>query len=162
MQPLKMPRSEVSTITEHKNLGPVLSDRSDDRLVTHNFALSEKAKQPRPIGPDPIPQIRIICKGRLVSLSTAEIEFIESAANYVEVHAGGSTYKVRSTLKQFLNRLSPTIFVRIHRCTIVNLSHVKRCRAIRRGDSLLTLHNGRELVVSRKHKEAQNALRALA
>ena len=164
MQPLKVPRQgrfETSTISAQSNLNPFLGDRSDGRFAANNPDHSNKVTQPRPPSADPTAQLRIVCKGRLVSLATAEIEFVHSAANYVEVHAGGLRYRVRSTLKQFQTRLSPMNFVRIHRCTIVNLKHVKNCRPIRRGDSLLTLLNGRELVVSRKHKEAQEALRAL-
>lgn len=164
MQPLKAPRPvrfDAPAISSQKNLDSFIGDRGDSRFGARDLALADKVTQFRP-APDPAGQLRIVCKGRLVSLSPAEIEFIHSAANYVEVHAGGLRYRVRSTLKQFHTRLSPTSFVRIHRCTIVNLMHVKNCRPIRRGDSLLTLLNGRELIVSRKHKEAQMALRALA
>lgn len=164
MQPLKAlrpSRFETPAISTQKNLESFIGDRSDSRFGVKELALTDRVAQLRP-APDPAGQLRIVCKGRLVSLSPAEIEFINSAANYVEVHAGGLRYRVRSTLKQFHARLSPTSFVRIHRCTIVNLKHVKNCRPIRRGDSLLTLLTGRELIVSRKHKEAQTALRALA
>lgn len=163
MQPLKVPRPsrfETPTISAQKTLAPFVRDGSDGRFVANN--LTDKFTEFRPSSADPTTQLRIVCKGRLVLLAAAEIEFINSAANYVEVHAGGLRYRVRSTLKQFQSRLSPMTFVRIHRCTIVNLKHVKNCRPIRRGDSLLTLFNGRELVVSRKHKEAQTALRSLA
>ena len=165
MQPLKVPRParfETANISPQKTLEPFVGDRNDGRFAANNLALADKVTQLRPSSQDSTPQLRIVCKGRLVSLSPAEIEFINSAANYVELHAGGLSYRVRSTLKQFQARLNPVSFVRIHRCTIVNLRHVKSCRPIRRGDSLLTLLNGKELVVSRKHKEAQNALRALA
>ncbi|HWY71761.1 MAG TPA: LytTR family DNA-binding domain-containing protein [Terriglobales bacterium] len=165
MQPLKVPRPirfETPTIPAQKDFQPFVNDRGNSGFVTPTLAIADRVTQFRPAIADPGGLLRIVCKGRLVSLIPAEIEFIKSAANYVEVHAGGLRYRVRSTLKQFQTRLNPTTFVRIHRCTIVNLRHVKNCRPIRRGDSLLTLLNGRELVVSRKHKEAQNALRALA
>ena len=165
MQPLKVlrpTRFDTPTISTQKDLESLIGDRSDNRFGgSRDLASSDKVAQFRP-APDPAGQLRIVCKGRLVSLSPAEIEFVHSAANYVEVHTAGLRYRVRSTLKQFHTRLNPASFVRIHRCTIVNLKHVKNCRPIRRGDSLLTLLNGRELVVSRKHKEAQVALRALA
>ena len=162
MQPLKMTRFDVSSIAETKNFGAVVANRSDDRAFTPSFAQSDKSKQLRQVSADPSSLVRIVCRGRLVSLPASDIEYVKSAANYIEVHASGLSYRVRSTLKQFQNRLSPANFVKIHRCTIVNLNFVKNCRPIRRGDSLLTLQNGRELVVSRKHKEAQNALRTLA
>lgn len=136
------------------------SDGGNGGFAVNNIAFTDKVAQFR--SNDPGALLRIVCKGRLVSLTPGDIEFIKSAANYVEVHAGGLRYRVRSTLKQFQTRLSPASFVRIHRCTIVNLRHVKNCRPIRRGDSLLTLVNGRELIVSRKHKDAQTVLRALA
>ena len=162
MQPLKITRFDVSGVSEQRNLGAVLTNRADDRTFAQNFAPSDKSKQLRQGNPDATSLVRIVCKGRLVSLPASDIEFIKSAANYIEIHAAGLSYRVRSTLKQFHNRLSPANFVKIHRCTIVNLNFVKNCRPIRRGDSLLTLRNGRELIVSRKHKEAQNSLRALA
>jgi len=164
MQPVKAirpTRFETPSISTQKDLESFIGDRSDNRFGTgRDLPSPDRIAQFRS-APDS-GQLRIVCKGRLVLLSAAEIEFIHSAANYVEVHASGLRYRVRSTLKQFHTRLNPASFVRIHRCTIVNLKHVKNCRPIRRGDSLLTLLNGRELVVSRKHKEAQMALRTLA
>ena len=165
MQPLKAPRPirfETPTIPAQKDIQPFVNERGNSGFVTSSLTIADRVAQFRPASADPGGLLRIVCKGRLVSLSPAEIEFIKSAANYVEVHAGGLRYRVRSTLKQFQTRLNSASFVRIHRCTIVNLKHVKNCRPIRRGDSLLTLLNGRELIVSRKHKEAQNTLRALA
>jgi two-component system LytT family response regulator len=57
---------------------------------------------------------------------------IRSCENYSElVLADGSTLLVLRTLKSWEQSLPETLFVRIHRQTIVNLSHVK---AITRGD----------------------------
>ena len=165
MQPLKAPRPtrfDTPNIPAQKDIQPFANDRGNGGFIANNLAFADKVTQFRPASAEPGGLLRIVCKGRLVSLSPGDIEFIKSAANYVEVHAGGIRYRVRSTLKQFQTRLNSASFVRIHRCTIVNLKHVKNCKPIRRGDSLLTLLNGRELIVSRKHKEAQNTLRALA
>lgn len=153
-------RFDVPAIPAQKDMQSFSGDRGNGGFSANNVAFTDKIPQFR--YSDAGSLLRIVCKGRLVSLIPADIEFIKSAANYVEVHAAGLRYRVRSTLKQFQARLSPASFVRIHRCTIVNLKHVKSCRPIRRGDSLLTLLNGRELIVSRKHKEAQNTLRALS
>ena len=164
MQPLKAPRParfETSTIPAQKDIHSFVSDRPNAGFAP-SLGMADRVTPLRPATADLGSLLRIVCKGRLVSLPPGDIEFIKSAANYVEVHAGGLRYRVRSTLKQFQSRLNPASFVRIHRCTIVNLRHVKSCRPIRRGDSLLTLLNGRELIVSRKHKDAQNTLRALA
>lgn len=165
MQPLKAPRPirfETPHIPVQKDPQPFINDRSNGGFAAPGLAAADRVTPFRPVNADNGGLLRIVCKGRLVSLPPADIEFIKSAANYVEVHSSGLRYRVRSTLKQFQTRLNPASFVRIHRCTIVNLKQVKNCRPIRRGDSLLTLLNGRELIVSRKHKEAQNVLRALA
>ena len=115
MQPLKITRFDVSGVSEQRNLGAVLTNRADDRTFAQNFAPSDKSKQLRQGNPDATSLVRIVCKGRLVSLPASDIEFIKSAANYIEIHAAGLSYRVRSTLKQFHNRLSPANFVKIHR-----------------------------------------------
>jgi two-component system LytT family response regulator len=89
----------------------------------------------------------------------SDIECFTAAANYVEIHAAGTVYTMRSTMNQLLDKLNPRTFARIHRSTIVNLTHIKNCRPLRRGDSLITLMSGRELIVTRQHKDFHQALR---
>ena len=104
-------------------------------------------------------QLRVISRGRVINIPLSDIECFSAAANYVEIHAAGMVYTMRSTMNQLLDKLNPQTFSRVHRSTIVNLRHIKNCRPLRRGDSLITLVSGKELIVTRKHKDFHRALR---
>lgn len=57
------------------------------------------------------------------------IDWVESADNYVEVHAGGDTHLVRITLAELEQRLPARDFARVHRRAIVNLRRVRAIQA---------------------------------
>lgn len=104
--------------------------------------------------------LRVISRGRIIVIPMADIECFTAAANYVEIHAAGVTYTMRSTMNELHEKLSSKLFARIHRSTIVNLMHVKDCKSLRRGDSLITLLSGRELVATRNHRDFHQALQS--
>ncbi len=106
--------------------------------------------------------LRIISRGRIIVIPVADIECFTAAANYVEIHAAGVTYTMRSTMNDLQQKLNPKMFARIHRSTIVNLAHVKDCKSLRRGDSLIRLRSGRELVATRNHKDFHRALQEVS
>jgi len=97
--------------------------------------------------------LRVISRGRIIVVPIAEIECFTAAANYVEIHARGITYTMRSTMNDLLDRLDPRVFQRVHRSAIVNLNHIKECKSLRRGDSRITLASGRELIATRNHRD---------
>src|SRR5690349_7411925 len=106
--------------------------------------------------------LRVVSRGRIIVIPIADIECFTAAANYVEIHAAGVTYTMRSTMNELQQKLSPKLFARVHRSTIVNLSHVKDCKSLRRGDSLIKLLSGRELVATRNHKDFYRALQEVS
>ena len=82
-----------------------------------------------------------------------EIGYLKAAANYVQVHANGQVFRVRSTINTIEQRLDPQKFGRVHRCTVVNFECVKEFRALQRGDYLLTLNDGTQVKMSRRHSD---------
>jgi two-component system, LytTR family, response regulator len=90
-----------------------------------------------------------------------EIDYIEAAANYVVLHVGQQNHILRETLTSLESRLSPKIFLRIHRSFIVNMSKVTGVKPALRGEYLLTLKNGRELAMTRGVREIQERLEFL-
>lgn len=106
--------------------------------------------------------LRVVSRGRIIVVPIADIECFTAAANYVEIHAKGITYTMRSTMNDLMSRLDPHEFARVHRSTIVNLSHVKECKSLRRGDSRITLASGRELIATRNHRDFYEALRQVS
>jgi DNA-binding LytR/AlgR family response regulator len=101
----------------------------------------------------PRQHLRVISRGRIIVVPIADIECFTAAANYVEIHARGITYTMRSTMNDLMGRLDPRVFARVHRSAIVNLNHIKDCKSLRRGDSRITLASGRELIATRNHRD---------
>jgi two-component system LytT family response regulator len=79
--------------------------------------------------------------GRIFFLYVAEIDWMEAADNYAELHVGKQCHLVRQTLGSLEARLDPQRFVRIRHSTIVNLSQVKELRPSSGGEYHVVLHS---------------------
>jgi two-component system LytT family response regulator len=91
---------------------------------------------------------------------TEEIDWINSAGHYLELHAGGEKHLIREQLSRLEAKLDPEKFVRIHRSTIVNLDSIKSLHPLFNGDHIVVLKNGRKLNSSRTYHENLIALLA--
>jgi two-component system LytT family response regulator len=89
---------------------------------------------------------------KFVIVSAEDIEWIESAANYVELHSGKKVFLVRETMRTLETRLDPNQFVRIHRSTIVNISRIKEITREWTGDFEVLLYDGTKLRMSRSYQ----------
>lgn len=97
--------------------------------------------------------------GRTVFVSLDEVEFFEASGNYVQVHAGNGQYRVRETLSTFAERLPGRDFVRIHRSVIVNRNRIHELRRSFSGKYLITLVSGKQVTLSRSHRQQLSALK---
>ncbi len=108
--------------------------------------------------PDAPPERLLIKKlGREFLIQTSDIEWIEAAGNYANLHIKGSVYPMRITMEK-LEKLLPDNFTRIHRSTIVNLEQIQEMQALDTGDYEVTLHNQIKLTLSRRYRENFKAL----
>jgi two-component system LytT family response regulator len=104
---------------------------------------------------------RIMLKsgGRVTFMNVEDIDWIEAEGDYVRLHAGGNNHLLRETMKGLERQLDPTLFVRTHRSTIVNLDRIKELHPYFHGDYMVILKDGTELKLSRGRREAlQRAL----
>ena len=90
---------------------------------------------------------------RFLLLRAEEIDWVESAANYVRLHARGTSYLVRATMAELERRLDPSRFTRIHRSTIVNTDRIREIRPEWHGDFDVVLTTGKALRLSRSYRE---------
>ena len=99
--------------------------------------------------------LRLVVKdrNRFLLLRADEIEWIESARNYGELHARGRTFMVRMTMNELEERLDPHHFARIHRSTIVNINEVDEIRASASDDLDVRLKAGVSLRLSRRYRD---------
>jgi two-component system LytT family response regulator len=97
--------------------------------------------------------------GRVVFLGMDEIDWIEAADYYVQIHAGGKSYLHRESMNSLEDRLDPARFLRIHRSAIVNRERIKELRSQGRRDLTVVLTGGTELKVARSQRDKIQALR---
>lgn len=97
--------------------------------------------------------VAVKSKGRVRLVSVDEIDWFESAGNYVRLHVGSERFLLRQTMHGLEQKLDPTHFVRIHRATIVNLRRIRDTRPASHGDHMVTLHDGTQLQFSRAYRE---------
>ncbi len=92
-------------------------------------------------------------RGKVVVLTMRDIEFVQAAAKYVKIYAGGRCYSFRQSLGQLETRLDPASFVRIHRSTLVNVEHIAEMHPLFHGDYELILRRGTRLTLSRRYRD---------
>lgn len=89
----------------------------------------------------------------VLCLRLNDINWLESAGNYVNVHTGNNTHLVDGPLATLEERLSSHNFLRIHRSRIVNLDQVRRIKPLLYGDYTVELHDGTKLTLSRSYRD---------
>jgi two-component system LytT family response regulator len=97
---------------------------------------------------------RIVVKsdGEIVCLKPQEIDWAESAGNYVCLHVGAATHILRETITALEGRLGRQ-FLRVHRSTLVNVDRIKTLRPSLYGDYAILLRDGTKLTLSRGFRE---------
>jgi two-component system LytT family response regulator len=91
--------------------------------------------------------------GRVFFVRQEDIDWIEAADNYVNLHVGADTHLIRETMNSLEGRLDSRKFLRIHRSTIVNAERIKELRPWFHGEYVVLLKDGTELTLSRTYRE---------
>lgn len=82
-----------------------------------------------------------------------DVEWLEAAGNYVNLHVGERTYPLRATMTKLLAGLESHGFARIHRSHGVKLDAVESLTPLDSGDAVVTLRSGKELALSRRYRD---------
>jgi two-component system LytT family response regulator len=77
-----------------------------------------------------------------------DIDWVEAADYYVEIHAGARSYLMRETMQRLQAQLDDR-FVRIHRSRLVNRDRVREVKWEPRGEMVVVTTNGVALKVAR-------------
>ena len=97
---------------------------------------------------------------RVVLVGVADVDWIESDADYVRIHAGEKVHLVSARLQALEELLDPERFVRIHRSILVNVTRVQELHRNEDGGGAVILRDGVRLRVARSRWEAlEGALR---
>ena len=97
--------------------------------------------------------------GRITFVNLPDIDWINSADNYAELHVGAHSHLIRDTMARLAERLPTDIFCRVSRTAIVNVSRVKELQPLPHGEYALTLTTGAKVTLSRTYRNQLNRLR---
>jgi two-component system LytT family response regulator len=137
-------------------LKPIQRARLREAVARARAALAERAARDERPGPVPetvpAPERLVVKTGsRSTVVRTSDIDWLQAAGNYVEIHAGPEVHLARDTLGRLERTLDPRRFVRIHRSTIVNVDRVRHLEPLFHGDHAVFLAGGARLTLSRDH-----------
>jgi two-component system LytT family response regulator len=85
-------------------------------------------------------------------IRVADIDWIEGAGVYVNLHIGGKELLYRSALSELAGRLDPMQFIRVHRSSIVNVDSILELQPISHGEFQIVLKDGHCSRVSRTYR----------
>lgn len=82
----------------------------------------------------------------------ADIDWIEAAGVYVNLHVAGKELLYRTALTELEERLDPRRFVRVHRSAMVNIESILQLEPVSHGEFDAVLKNGSRTRVSRTYR----------
>jgi len=91
--------------------------------------------------------------GREFLVAADDIEWVQAAGNYANLHVRGKVYPLRSTLAELESRLDAARFLRVHRSHLVNVDRIASIEPLDSGDARIHLHDGTVVPCSRRHRE---------
>jgi len=97
-------------------------------------------------------RLAIKSAGTIHFIRVADIDLIESAGVYVNLHVAGKELLQRTSLNKLLESLDPALFIRVHRTAVVNVDSIVRLEALSHGEFEVVLKGGARSRVSRTHR----------
>lgn len=131
-------------------------DRLKKRLAARP-SLPAAVAVPPALPPAPLEQLLVSERGVTRVVRVADIQWIETADNYVVLHTAAGSPLLRQTLAGLVERLGPG-FVRCHRRAAVQLAWIERIADLdgsaQRGDYEVILRGGARVPCSRQYRSA--------
>jgi two-component system, LytTR family, response regulator len=104
--------------------------------------------------PEDRPLDRLVVKsgGSTRFVRVADIDWIEAAGVYVNLHVGGKELLYRFALNELAKRLDPIRFVRVHRSAIVNIESILHLEPVSHGEFEVILKDSSRSRISRTYR----------
>ena len=134
-------------------LKPYDKARLQRALARIRERLSAPRETPAVASGQPLRQLLVTERGVTRIVRIEQVQWIETADNYVMLHTDAGSPLMRQTLAGLLGRLD-TRFVRCHRRAAVQLSWIESVVALDKGDCELVLRGGARVPCSRQFKAA--------
>lgn len=124
------------------------------RLQGEAALLSPPDDGSAPVEPVDRPERFLVRKlGREFLVAARDIEHVQAAGNYANLHVHGREYPLRTTLSELEQRLDPARFTRVHRSWIVNLDAIESIEPLESGDARLLMRGGTQVPCSRRYRD---------
>ncbi len=96
-------------------------------------------------------QNRIVLKdnGKIKIIPTSQVQYFESADDYVKIHTAEGVFLKNKTMQFFEQKMDPSLFIRIHRSYLVNVNLISRIDPYEKESHLAILSIGVRLPVSK-------------
>jgi len=150
-------------------LKPVTGERFAQALARAKARLASAGEERREIAemlatlvapPRHVERLAVKTSGRTVFVDVADIDWIEAAENYVELHAGRTSHLLHVPLSTLEKSLDPAQFLRIHRSTIVRIPRIAELLPGVHGEYVVVLADGTRLDSGRTYADRLRALTA--
>jgi two-component system LytT family response regulator len=98
--------------------------------------------------------------GKTILVDVAEIDWVEAAENYVQLHTARGSHLLHVTMSTLEKSLDPAIFLRVHRSVIVNVTRIRELQPVMHGEYAITLASGTRVQSGRNYSERLKTLAA--
>ncbi len=127
--------------------------RMDERSVQEFGRRILRMVSAAPAADLPLDRLVVKSGGSTRFVRVADIDWIEAAGVYANLHIGGKELLHRATLNELAGRLDPVRFVRVHRSAIVNIESILRLEPISHGEFEVILKDGSRSKISRTYRK---------
>jgi two-component system LytT family response regulator len=108
--------------------------------------------------PSYLKRLAVRTAGKTIFVDVEDVEWIEAAENYVQLHVGRTGHLVHVGLSTLEKSLDPKLFLRVHRSIIVNVERIKELQPASHGEYIIKLAGGMELQSGRAYSDKVKAL----
>jgi two-component system LytT family response regulator len=136
-------------------LKPYRADRLAITLARLRQQMTRSAESP---ASSFLTRVAVKKNGRIHLVRIDDVDWIETADNYVSLHAGETEYLYRTTMAAMESRLDPARFVRIHRSTIVNVDRIVELQPTFGREMIVLLRDGTRLRLGPPYRDGLRKL----
>ncbi|MFH1297787.1 MAG: LytTR family transcriptional regulator DNA-binding domain-containing protein [Bacteroidota bacterium] len=138
-------------------LKPYARERFDQAMVKALGVLSTGSGSVKPVKnilrvvneqPDLLTRIAVKVRHKVYVIPVHDIRYFEADGDYVTIHTEKERFLKEKTMKYFETHLDPTMFVRIHRSTIINVDFMDKLEYYDKESYAVLMQDGTSLKAS--------------
>ena len=133
-----------------------LKSKSSDDASRQIISLLETVASPQ----RRLRRVAVKSAGKITFVNISDVNWIQAAENYVEIHVDRTTHLLHVTLAALTKLLDPETFIPIHRSIIINVTRVKILEPAGHGEYIVTMDDGVRLRSGRTYHDRLKAIAA--